>query len=219
MLKYSLREYSINHTAQTSTAKPGMIQGRDFEEKWSEEVGSQHALTRSLQFMCLWNWLLQLDLLILTLTQIHAVTSIRCISAHFYKAPDVSFLQTLLSPMWTSKRSPRTGPISMEDMVLGSVVGNSCFASMGSLPLNYSISCQSWQLPWDCSPVLACRSEVAGSGLPAPHVPDLVGRGPTCTHCSWKGLLCITPNPHLQEPQQVRHIHLPKCLVWAASLY
>jgi len=45
------------------------------------------------------------------------------------------------------------------------------------------------------------------------------GRGLTCTHRSWKGLMCIVPNPHLWEAQKVRHIHLPKCIVWAGSLY
>lgn len=192
-----------------STAKPGMIQGRDFEEKWSgvkRLAVSTHS--PALFSSCVCDWLLQLDLLILTLTQIHAVTSIRCISAHFYKAPDVSFLQTLLSSMWTSKRSPRTGPISMEDMVLGSVVGNTCFASMGSLPLNFSISCQSWQLPWDCSPVLACRSEVAGSGLPPPHVPD-TGLGGARAHL----------HPLLQERALVHHPKSPPSGTPAGQAY
>lgn len=61
----------------------------------SEEGGTQHSLTCSFQFMCQWNWLPGLDLLIWTFTPTLAVTSIGWILAHSDKAPDMSFLQRL----------------------------------------------------------------------------------------------------------------------------
>lgn len=171
----------------------------------SEEGGSQHTLTQSFQFMRLWNWLPELDLLILTLTPAHAGISIMWILEHSYKAKDVSFLQTLLSSTWTSKSSPRTGPVSVKDMALGSVLGNSCFASMGSLPLNYPIPCQSWELQRDCSSTLSCKSEVAASGLPAPHVLATVlggGEGPPAPTAPGKGSCALSQIPTSRNPRR-----------------